>query len=60
MRHVQLRIPEDGRDYPLPPSLGKFPIVSVSDYKDKVALSAAAVLCRGVLCCVVLCALRSS
>ena len=62
VRHAQLRIPEDGKDYPLPPSLGLFPIVAVSDFKDKVALSAArcavlysAVLCCAVPCCSVLC-----
>ncbi len=27
-----LRIPDDGRDYPLPPELGNFPIEHVDDY----------------------------
>jgi hypothetical protein len=31
-----LRIPDDGRKYPLPPSLGNFPIQHVADYKRKV------------------------
>eukprot|EP00462_Mataza_sp_D1_P020295 CAMPEP_0175141290 /NCGR_PEP_ID=MMETSP0087-20121206/12024_1 /TAXON_ID=136419 /ORGANISM="Unknown Unknown, Strain D1" /LENGTH=746 /DNA_ID=CAMNT_0016424691 /DNA_START=321 /DNA_END=2561 /DNA_ORIENTATION=- len=31
-----LRIPDDGKKYPLPPGMGKFPIVPVSMYKDKV------------------------
>lgn len=31
-----LRIPDDGKEYPLPPSLGRFPIYKVSDYKTKV------------------------
>ncbi|MEO8564222.1 MAG: hypothetical protein ABI601_19230, partial [bacterium] len=31
-----LRIPDDGRDYPLPPGLGSFPIRRVRDYADKV------------------------
>lgn len=31
-----LRIPDDGRDYPLPPGLGKFPIRRVDDYADRV------------------------
>lgn len=31
-----LRIPDDGKKYPLPPGLGKFPICKVSDYTDKV------------------------
>lgn len=34
--HRTLRIPDDGRTYPLPPSLGTFPIAHVDDYKDKV------------------------
>lgn len=36
--HLQrtLRIPDDGRDYPLPPSLGNFPMRSVMDYADRV------------------------
>jgi len=31
-----LRIPDDGKIYPLPPSFGNFPIEKVDDYKDKV------------------------
>jgi hypothetical protein len=31
-----LRIPDDGREYPLPPSLGHFPIRRVDDYADRV------------------------
>lgn len=31
-----LRIPDDGKNYPLPPGLGKFPIKNVLDYKSKV------------------------
>lgn len=31
-----LRIPEDGKVYPLPPSLGQFPIEKVDDYLNKV------------------------
>jgi len=31
-----LRIPDDGRTYPLPPGLGYFPIKHVDDYRDKV------------------------
>jgi hypothetical protein len=31
-----LRIPDDGREYPLPPSLGQFPVRRVSDYGDRV------------------------
>ncbi len=31
-----LRIPDDNRDYPLPPGLGNFPIRHVDDYRDKV------------------------
>jgi hypothetical protein len=31
-----LRIPEDGKDYPLPPGFSRFPICSVEDYADKV------------------------
>ncbi|MGA9118697.1 MAG: hypothetical protein WB699_04980, partial [Bacteroidota bacterium] len=27
-----LRIPDDGRTYPLPPGLGQFPVMSVADY----------------------------
>lgn len=31
-----LRLPDDGKDYPLPPSLGAFPIRRVEDYADRV------------------------
>lgn len=31
-----LRIPEDGRDYPLPPGLDTFPVHRVDDYSDHV------------------------
>lgn len=31
-----LRIPDDGRSYPLPPSLGTFPVRRVDDYLDRV------------------------
>jgi hypothetical protein len=31
-----LRIPDDGRDYPLPPGLGLFPIKRVDDYAERV------------------------
>lgn len=31
-----LRIPDDNRDYPLPPGLGNFPVYHVDDYRDKV------------------------
>lgn len=34
-----LRIPDDGNTYPLPPSLGSFPILNVDDYKDTVPKS---------------------
>lgn len=30
-----LRIPDDGREYPLPPGLGTFPILKVADYADR-------------------------
>src|SRR5512132_101448 len=30
--HRTLRIPDDGRDYPLPPSLGHFPLHRVEDF----------------------------
>ena len=30
-----LRIPDDGKDYPLPPGLGKFPMRHVDDYAGK-------------------------
>ena len=31
-----LRIPDDNRDYPLPPGLGNFPLNHVDDYKENV------------------------
>jgi hypothetical protein len=31
-----LRIPDDGRAYPLPPGLGKFPVHRVEDHSDRV------------------------
>jgi hypothetical protein len=31
-----LRIPDDGKDYPLPPGLGRFPMRHVDDYSKKV------------------------
>ena len=31
-----LRIPDDGKDYPLPPGLGRFPMKHVDDYSEKV------------------------
>lgn len=34
-----LRIPDDGKTYPLPPSLGSFPICRVEDYADNVPQS---------------------
>lgn len=34
--HRTVRIPDDGKAYDLPPSLGSFPVVHVDDYKDKV------------------------
>lgn len=34
--HRTLRVPEDGREYPLPAGLGRFPIHRVEDYAEKV------------------------
>jgi hypothetical protein len=34
-----LRIPDDGREYPLPPSLGHFPVRRVEDYADRVPVT---------------------
>ncbi|MEP7292304.1 MAG: hypothetical protein ABI835_11000, partial [Chloroflexota bacterium] len=31
-----LRIPDDGKTYPLPPGLGNFPVRKVADYKERV------------------------
>ena len=37
--HRTLRIPDNGRQYPLPPSLGAFPLAHVEDYADRVPAS---------------------
>jgi hypothetical protein len=37
--HRTLRIPDDGRRYPLPPSLGHFPVCRVADYAHRVPRS---------------------
>ena len=34
--HRTLRIPDDGRTYPLPPGLGRFPLFQVSSFRDRV------------------------
>jgi hypothetical protein len=34
--HRTLRIPDDGRTYPLPPGLGRFPLFKVSSFRDRV------------------------
>lgn len=34
-----LRIPDDGKTYPLPPGMGAFPVRRVLDYKDRVPAS---------------------
>lgn len=34
--HRTLRIPDDGSNYPLPPSLGRFPVHRVEDYAERV------------------------
>ena len=34
--HRTLRLPDDGRSYPLPPSLGTFPVCRVGDFADRV------------------------
>lgn len=34
--HRTLRLPDDGKDYPLPPSLGLFPMKHVDDYRERV------------------------
>jgi len=34
-----LRIPDDNRDYPLPPGLGSFPMQHVDDFKDRLPTS---------------------
>ncbi len=31
-----LRIPDDGKTYPLPPGLGRFPLLRVAEYRDQV------------------------
>jgi len=33
--HRTIRIPDDGAVYPLPPSLGAFPLLNVKDYEHK-------------------------
>jgi hypothetical protein len=37
--HRTLRVPDDGRTYPLPPGLGTFPIRRVTDYSARVPAS---------------------
>lgn len=34
-----LRIPDDNREYPLPPGLGRFPLLHIDDYAEKVPFS---------------------
>ncbi|HJW85581.1 MAG TPA: hypothetical protein VJ440_02995, partial [Candidatus Brocadiaceae bacterium] len=34
--HRTLRIPDDGRVYPLPPGLGLLPVCKVEDYVDRI------------------------
>ena len=34
-----LRIPDDGRTYPLPPGLGPFPVLKVADYRERVPVT---------------------
>lgn len=34
-----LRIPDDGKEYPLPPSLGRFPLRHVDDFKNRLPAS---------------------
>lgn len=34
--HRTFRIPDDGKSYPLPPSVGRFPVRHVDDFKGKV------------------------
>lgn len=34
-----LRIPDDGRDYPLPPGMGRFPLHHVDDYEENLPKS---------------------
>lgn len=34
--HRTLRIPDDGRTYPLPPGLGRFPLFRVSSFKKRI------------------------
>jgi hypothetical protein len=34
-----LRIPDDGREYPLPPGLGRFPLRHVDDYAERIPAS---------------------
>jgi hypothetical protein len=40
--HRTLRIPDDGRTYPLPPGLGRLPIRRISDHADRVSAAWAA------------------
>lgn len=37
--HRTLRIPDDGKSYPLPPGLGMFPIFRVSEFRDHLPAS---------------------
>lgn len=37
--HRTLRIPDDGHEYPLPPSLGAFPLHRVDDFRERVPAS---------------------
>src|SRR5216684_3833318 len=34
--HRTLRVPDDGRDYPLPAGLGTFPVRRVADFRNRV------------------------
>ncbi|THV45572.1 hypothetical protein BGAL_0473g00010 [Botrytis galanthina] len=36
--HRTIRVPDDGKNYQLPPDLGKFPIFSINDYAEKLPL----------------------
>jgi hypothetical protein len=37
--HRTLRIPDDGRDYPLPPGMGRLPVFRVADYQARLPAS---------------------
>jgi len=37
--HRTLRIPDDGKTYPLPPGLGRFPLRRASDFADALGQS---------------------